>query len=58
MNNIVKGLCWAGAMLFVALGASLGYMDRDAAQIMLLAMPVVAINTIRNKRPCRLGSRA
>lgn len=57
MTNIQKGLCWAGAMLFVAAGAWSGIMDRDAAQTILLVMPVLAVTTLRNK-PCRIRREA
>ena len=57
MSAVTKGLCWAGAMLVVAAGAWTGFMDRDAAQTVLLVMPVLAVTTLRNK-PCRFRREA
>lgn len=53
MNNVTKALCWAGAMVFVATGAKFGFMSREAAETMLVVLPILAVTTFRAK-PCRL----
>jgi hypothetical protein len=52
MTNITKGLCWAGAILFTALGNYLGYIADDTAQTMFIVLPIVAVMTSRDGAHC------
>ena len=54
MSAILKSLCWATVMLFIAAGIRFGFMDRSAATTMLFVLPVLAILSLRSGRraPC------
>lgn len=49
MNAVLKSLCWAGAMLCVAGGIRLGFMDRGAGITVLLILPILAVITLRQR---------
>ena len=57
MTTISKAVCWASAMLFVAVGLRLGFMDRRAATTMLIILPILAVLSMRG-RSCRAGEAA
>lgn len=54
MKNIQKGLCWAAAMLMVAIAKQYGVFDAKAADTLLLVLPILAFTSLRNKRECNL----
>ena len=54
MTNIRKGLCWAAAMLMVAIAKTYGIFDAQAADTLLLVLPIVAVLSLRDKRECNL----
>ena len=54
-NNLTKGLAWATAMILIALGASAGMVEREAAQTMLFVTPALAVATMAKPR---CGARA
>ena len=58
MNRFFPAACWAIAMLVLATGAALGWVDRDAALTVLLVMPVLAVITIRRGGCCARSDRA
>lgn len=55
MTNIHRGLCWAAAMLMVA---KYGVFNADAADTVLLVLPIAAVLSLRNKRECHLLRKA
>lgn len=58
MTNIHRGLCWAAAMLMVAIAKKYGVFDADAADTVLLVLPIAAILSVRSKRECNLLRKA
>ena len=52
MINYYSAACWAGAMLVLAAGAKLNWVDRDAAMTLLLVMPLLAFVTIQRGGCC------
>lgn len=57
MTILTKALCWASAMLFIAVGLRLGLMDRKAATTMLIILPILAVLSLRG-HSCRAGEAA
>ena len=54
MTNIRQGLCWAAAMLMVAIAKHYGVFDAQAADTLLLVLPIVAVMSLTKKRECNL----
>jgi hypothetical protein len=52
MTILSKALCWAFAMLFVAVGLRLGLMDRKAATTLLIILPILAVLSLRGRNCC------
>ena len=52
MTTLSKALCWAFAMLFVAVGLRLGLMDRKAATTLLIILPILAVLSLRGRSCC------
>ena len=52
MKQYCMSLCWAAAMIVMAVGARLGWVDRDAAMTLLLVMPVLAVVTMQRGGSC------
>ena len=52
MKQYCMPLCWAAAMIVMAVGARLGWVDRDAAMTLLLVMPVLAVVTTQRGGSC------
>jgi hypothetical protein len=52
MNRYFSAVCWAIAMLVLAAGARLGWVDRDAAMTLLLVMPMLAFITLQRRGGC------
>lgn len=57
MTHIQKGLCWAASMLMVVLAKQYGVFDAQAADTLLLVLPIVAVMSLRNQRTCSLLSK-
>jgi hypothetical protein len=57
MNSISKALCWAAAMLFVALGGRTGLMDQGAVTTLITIIPLLAWMSIRGQTSCCFGRR-
>jgi hypothetical protein len=57
MNRFYPAACWALAMVLLATGARLGWVERDAALTLLLVMPLLAFTTLRRAACCLLASR-
>lgn len=54
MNNVVKGACWGVAMLLTAIARAYGVFDAQAADTLLLVLPIVAVLSFRKGAECRL----
>lgn len=54
MTNIQRGLCWAAATVLTAMAKKYGVFDADAADTVLLVLPIIAILSFRNGRECSL----
>jgi hypothetical protein len=54
MIKFIPAMCWAVAMLILATGAKLGWVDRDAATTLMLVMPILAFITIQRRHCCAL----
>jgi hypothetical protein len=52
MTTISKAICWALAMLFVAAGLRLGFMDRKAATTVLIVLPLLAVLSLHGRSCC------
>ena len=52
MKQFVPALGWALAMIVMAVGARLGWVERDAALTLLLVMPILAFTTMRRGGCC------
>jgi hypothetical protein len=54
MTNIQRGLCWVAAILLTVTAKKYGVFGAEAADTLLLVLPIVAILSFRNGRECRL----
>jgi hypothetical protein len=54
MTNIHRGLCWAAAFLLTGIAKKYGVFDAEAADTLLLVLPLAAILSLRNRRECSL----
>lgn len=54
MTPIQRSLCWAASMLMVVLAKKYGVFDAQAADTLLLVLPIVAVTSLRNQRTCQL----
>lgn len=52
MLNLVKALCWAAAMLFVALAKAYGLISIESAKTMLIVLPILAVLSLRGETRC------
>lgn len=50
MKLCYRSICWALAMVALALAARFGWADRDAAITVLLVMPLIAFTSILSGR--------
>ena len=57
MTNLQRSLVWAAAILALAIGVSVGAVDRDAAEPFFYIFPVLAIITLRGQRDCLAPNR-
>ena len=53
MSNIVKALCWAAAILLVALGNASGLIADSSANTMFAILPALAVISLSGPRACR-----
>lgn len=61
MTQTAKALLWATAMIALALATSAGLISREVAEPVFYAMPVLAVISLGQSRPCcvaKLGGRA
>jgi hypothetical protein len=54
MTNIHRGLCWVATILLTVIAKKYGVFDAEAADTLLLVLPIVAILSLRNGRECSL----
>lgn len=57
MRLYVSAICWASAILTLALAARFGWVEREAAELLLLVLPMVAFVTLLDSRDCRRPAR-
>lgn len=57
MTRYYAAAGWAVAMLVLAIGARLGWIERDAAITLLLVMPILAFVTIQRGGGCTPAAR-
>ena len=53
MRILVLAGCWAVAILLLALAARFGWLDRAAAELLLMVMPMIAFVILLGRRNCR-----
>ena len=53
MTTITKGLCWAAAMILLAIGNRLGAITDSNATTMFAILPAVAVISISGRQACR-----
>ena len=53
MNRYFSAVCWAIAIILIAVAARFGMVDRAAAELLLVALPGIAFITLLNGRKCR-----
>lgn len=56
MKLYFGALCWACAIVFVAIAARFGLLDRGAADVLLPVLPGIAFVTLLGGRECRPAS--
>lgn len=52
MRILVLAICWAAAILLLALAARLGWLDRAPADLLLMVMPMIAFVTLLQRGAC------
>lgn len=57
MQAVLRPLYWALAMVALACGARLGWVDRDAAITLLLVLPLLAVIGLRRGNCCAMTAR-
>ena len=57
MRILVLAISWAVAILLLALAARLGWLDRAAAELLLMVMPMIAFVTLLGRHNCRSTAR-
>ena len=57
MRIYLLAVGWAMAMLILAMLARTGLVERDAANLLLLVMPMIAVTTLLGRGKCRLTAR-
>jgi hypothetical protein len=58
MNTIAKALCWAAAMLLLALGDRAGILEHGTVVTLITIMPVLAWLSITGRMGCSLLRKA
>jgi hypothetical protein len=57
MTKYLSAIYWALAMIALAAGERLGWIDRQAANTLLIVLPLVAFNMLRRSGRCALTAR-
>jgi hypothetical protein len=57
MNTFAKALCWAGAMLLLALGDRAGILEHGTVVTLITIIPVLAWLSITGRMGCSLIKR-
>jgi hypothetical protein len=52
MPNIQKGLCWAGALILLAVSNATGLVDDASANTLFIVLPIVAMMSLRGQQSC------
>lgn len=52
MSNIAKGICWAAAILLIALGNRLGLIEDKTARVLFIVLPIVAVLSLTGNWGC------
>ena len=58
MRHYLPALYWAFAMIVLAIGARMGWADRDAVGTLMLVMPILAFTTIVGGNSCHRAGQA
>ena len=58
MKPYISALCWAGAMLGVAIGNAAGTIADDTANTLFIVLPVVAWLSLQGRLSCFRSSKA
>jgi hypothetical protein len=58
MNTLAKALCWAAAMLFLALGDRAGLLEHGTVVTLITIIPILAWLSITGRMSCRLPRKA
>lgn len=60
MSNVLKGVCWAVAILLLAVGNRFGLIGDSTAQALFAVLPVIAVLSMRTglSACCRTGREA
>ena len=53
MRIYLLALAWAASILLLALSARLGWVEREAAELLLLVLPMIAFVTLLGGHNCR-----
>ena len=57
MRTYFLALGWAAAILLLALAARFGWVGREAAELLLVVLPMIAFVTLLGNRDCRPANR-
>lgn len=53
-----NALCWAGAIVGVAVAGAYGVIEESSTTTLLIALPFVAWMALQGRMPCRAGRKA
>ena len=56
MTHIAKSVCWAAAMIAVAILSIFGVIEREVATTLFIVLPIVAATSLTGRR-CSLANR-
>ncbi len=57
MRRYFSALCWAAGILLLAVGAAFGLVEREAADLLLMVLPMIAFVSLLGRRECRVQTR-
>ena len=58
MASISKALCWAAAILGVAVAGAYGFIGESSTTTLLIVLPVVAWQALSGRMYCPVGRKA
>ena len=58
MRTYAKALCWAGAILGVAVAGASGVIDQASTTTLLIVLPVAGWMALRGRGCCTIGREA